>query len=80
MRQGNAGPLAIVTTKDQDIVGKEQVPIFGVDMWEHAYYLQYQNGKAAYIENIWSVINWKTAEKRYLGGATDAFEVLKASM
>ena len=80
VRQGNTGPLAIVTTKDQDIIGKEQVPIFGVDMWEHAYYLQYQNGKATYLENIWSVINWKTAEERYLGGASNAFEVLKASM
>ncbi|PGH17650.1 superoxide dismutase [Mn], mitochondrial [Helicocarpus griseus UAMH5409] len=80
VRQGNQGPLAIVTTKDQDIVGKDQVPIFGVDMWEHAYYLQYQNGKAAYVDNIWSVINWKTAEERYLGGSADAFKDLKASM
>ncbi|KKZ62741.1 superoxide dismutase [Mn], mitochondrial [[Emmonsia] crescens] len=80
VRQGNQGPLAIVTTHDQDIVGKDQVPIFGVDMWEHAYYLQYLNGKAAYVENIWSVINWKTAEERYLGGSADAFKDLKASM
>ncbi|KAL1958563.1 hypothetical protein VTO42DRAFT_4160 [Malbranchea cinnamomea] len=80
VRQGENGPLAIVTTKDQDIVDKDQVPIFGVDMWEHAYYLQYLNGKAAYVENIWTVINWKTAEERYLGGTVDAFKVLKASM
>ncbi|PGH33114.1 Fe-Mn family superoxide dismutase [[Emmonsia] crescens] len=80
VRQGNQGPLAIVTTHDQDIVGKDQVPVFAVDMWEHAYYLQYLNGKAAYVENIWSVINWKTAEERYLGGSADAFKDLKASM
>ncbi|KAI9896866.1 hypothetical protein N3K66_007888 [Trichothecium roseum] len=72
--------LRIVTTKDQDPIVGGEVPIFGIDMWEHAYYLQYLNGKAAYVENIWNVINWKTAETRYLGGAADAFKALKASM
>ncbi|KAK8194961.1 manganese superoxide dismutase [Phyllosticta capitalensis] len=73
--------LAIVTTKDQDpVVGPGEVPLFGVDMWEHAYYLQYLNGKAAYVENIWSVINWKTAEERFKGSRDDAFKVLKASL
>ncbi|EDN06918.1 superoxide dismutase, mitochondrial precursor [Histoplasma mississippiense (nom. inval.)] len=91
VREGNQGPLAIVTTHDQDIVAKHQVPIFAVDMWEHAYYLQltsnffrgdlqYLNGKAAYVENIWNVINWKGAEERYLGESTDSFEDLKALM
>lgn len=78
---GKEDRLAVMTTKDQDpVVGKGEVPILGVDMWEHAYYLQYLNGKAAYVENIWNVINWKTAEERYLGGRADAFKVLKASM
>lgn len=78
---GKAGRLAIVTTKDQDpVVGPGEVPIFGVDMWEHAYYLQYLNGKAAYVQNIWTVINWKTAEERFLGTRGDAFKVLKASI
>jgi Fe-Mn family superoxide dismutase len=78
---GNQQRLAIVTTKDQDpVVGKGETPIFGVDMWEHAYYLQYQNGKAAYVKNIWNVINWKTAEERFLGSRADAFKVLKASI
>ncbi|EEH21156.1 hypothetical protein PABG_03387 [Paracoccidioides brasiliensis Pb03] len=80
VRQGNQGPLAITTTQDQDIVGKDRIPIFVVDMWEHAYYLQYLNGKAAYVENVWSIINWKTAEDRYLGGSADAFKFLKAAM
>ncbi|KAK4100207.1 manganese and iron superoxide dismutase [Parathielavia hyrcaniae] len=64
---GNGAGLRIVMTKDQDPVVGGDVPIFGVDMWEHAYYPQYLNGKAAYVENIWNVINWKTAEDRFLG-------------
>jgi len=72
--------VAIITTKDQDPVPATTTPIFGVDMWEHAYYLQYLNGKAAYVENIWNVINWKTAEERFNGGRDDAFKVLKASI
>jgi superoxide dismutase, Fe-Mn family len=79
--EGEGGRLGIVTTKDQDpVVGKGEVPILGVDMWEHAYYLQYLNGKAAYVENIWKVINWKTAESRYTGGQQDAWGVLKQSL
>jgi len=40
----------------------------GIDAWEHAYYLQYENRKAEYFGAVWDVINWKTAAKRY-GGA-----------
>jgi len=58
--------LAIVTTKDQDPIVRPESPIFGVDMWEHAYYLQYQNLKADYVSSIWNVINWETATQRYL--------------
>ncbi|KFH42652.1 Superoxide dismutase [Mn]-like protein [Hapsidospora chrysogenum ATCC 11550] len=76
----DAHGLRIITTKDQDPVVGGEVPIIGIDMWEHAYYLQYLNGKAAYVENIWKVINWKTAEARFHGGAADAFKVLKASI
>ncbi|KAF4589543.1 Superoxide dismutase [Ophiocordyceps camponoti-floridani] len=76
---GSGRALRVVTTKDQDPV-VEDVPIFGVDMWEHAYYLQYLNGKAAYVDNIWNVINWKTAEARFCGGLEDAFQGLKASL
>ncbi|TKA64353.1 Superoxide dismutase [Mn], mitochondrial [Cryomyces minteri] len=71
------GELEIVTTKDQDpITGA--TPIVGVDMWEHAYYLQYLNGKAAYVENIWKIINWKVAEERFLSESQDEFKELKA--
>ncbi|PWY92002.1 superoxide dismutase [Mn], mitochondrial [Aspergillus heteromorphus CBS 117.55] len=64
---GKKGLLEIVTTKDQDPV-TEMIPVLGVDMWEHAYYLQYLNNKASYVENIWKVINWEEAEHRYLNG------------
>ena len=42
--------------------------------------LQYLNGKAAYVENIWKVINWSTSEKRFTGSREDVFKVLKASL
>ena len=61
--------LSLVQTKDQDPVADGKIPIVGVDMWEHAYYLQYLNGKAAYVKAIWTVISWETAEKRYTDGA-----------
>ncbi|BGP54332.1 Superoxide dismutase [Mn], mitochondrial [Rhodotorula sphaerocarpa] len=55
--------LETVTTANQDpLLG--YVPIVGIDMWEHAYYLDYKNVKATYLDNIWSVINWKKAEER----------------
>jgi len=74
------GRLSIVTTKDQDPVAADVVPVLGVDMWEHAYYLQYLNGKPAYVENIWKVVNRKEAEKRFEGGRKEAFEVLKGKI
>ncbi len=42
------------------------VPILGVDVWEHAYYLQYKNVRADYVKSIWSLFNWKNIEERYL--------------
>ncbi|TIA59258.1 manganese and iron superoxide dismutase [Aureobasidium pullulans] len=74
------GRLAIVTTKDQDPVAVGLTPLLGVDVWEHAYYLQYLNGKAAYLENIWTVIDWKTVEERFKGGREDVFKFLRASI
>ncbi|KDN53629.1 putative SOD2-superoxide dismutase precursor, mitochondrial [Tilletiaria anomala UBC 951] len=57
------GKLDIVTTANQDPL-ITHIPLIGIDAWEHAYYLQYQNVKADYFKAIWDVINFKEAEKR----------------
>lgn len=62
------GTLELVTSKDQDLPPAGKLVVLGVDMWEHAFYLQYLNNKAEYVKQIWSVTNWSTAEKRYGGG------------
>ncbi|KAF8125068.1 manganese superoxide dismutase [Boletus edulis] len=56
--------LEIVTTANQDPL-LTHVPIIGVDVWEHAFYLQYLNVKVDYLNAIWNVINFEEAEKRY---------------
>jgi Fe-Mn family superoxide dismutase len=67
------GNLELTTSKDQDIVPAGKKPILGVDMWEHAYYLQYLNDKASYAKNIWKVVNWKKLEERYESGFEGVF-------
>lgn len=62
-----SGILEIVTTRDQDIVPAGKKPLLGIDMWEHAYYLQYLNDKAGYAKGIWKVINWMKVEERFEG-------------
>jgi len=57
--------LELSTTPNQDPL-LSHVPVIGVDVWEHAFYLQYLNVKADYLTAIWSVINFEEAERRYL--------------
>jgi len=59
-----SGSLDIVTTANQDPL-LTHTPLVGVDMWEHAFYLQYLNVKPDYLKAIWNVINWDEAERRY---------------
>lgn len=60
------GKLSIVQTANQDVPDlKEYTPILLVDVWEHAYYLQYQNRRADYVEGWFRLVNWRRASKRY---------------
>src|SRR3989339_177654 len=64
------GELLVSSTPNQDnplmdVADKKGTPILGMDVWEHAYYLKYQNKRPDYIEAFWSVINWDVVSKRY---------------
>lgn len=60
------GKLEIMDTPNQDSpVSVGKIPILGIDVWEHAYYLKYQNRRADYISAWFNVINWKEVERRF---------------
>jgi len=60
------GDLKVTSTPNQDSpLSDGQTPIFGIDVWEHAYYLNYQNGRGDYVDEVWNVVNWDEVSRRY---------------
>ncbi|MEX2239915.1 MAG: superoxide dismutase [Burkholderiales bacterium] len=76
--RGDAGRLVVLTTAGHDNpLMLDMTPILVNDLWEHAYYLQHQNRRLAYLEGWWSVVNWREAERLFAAGdaATDTSRV-----
>jgi Fe-Mn family superoxide dismutase len=58
--------LAVYSTANQDSpISNSDVPLLGIDVWEHAYYLKYQNRRPEYLETWWNVVNWDAVQKNY---------------
>jgi Fe-Mn family superoxide dismutase len=73
----DGGSLAVMSTPNQDSPLMEgKTPVLGIDVWEHAYYLKYQNRRPDYLEAWWNVVNWPEIARRYeearKGAATPA--------
>lgn len=63
------GKLTVTSTPNQDnplmdVAEYKGIPLLGIDVWEHAYYLNYQNRRADYVDNFWNVVNWDVVNKR----------------
>ncbi len=62
----DCGAIRLIPYANQDPCSAEGwVPLLGIDVWEHAYYLQYKNARADYLSAIWQIINWHSIEERY---------------
>ena len=63
----NKGKLEVYNLPNQDSpLSEGKIPLLTLDVWEHAYYVKYQNRRAEYIEAWWNVVNWDEVEKRYI--------------
>lgn len=63
----NDGKLEVVSTANQDSpLSEGKTPVIGLDVWEHAYYLNYKNVRPSYIDAFWNVVNWEKANNLYL--------------
>lgn len=66
----SGGSLAVTSTANQDSpVSAGQVPLLGIDVWEHAYYLNYQNRRPDYLSAWWNVVNWDAVAERFAAAA-----------
>lgn len=70
------GELFVSNTPNQDnplmdIVDERGTPVLGLDLWEHAYYLNYQNERGEYIQNFWNVVDWEAVNERYNAAIED---------
>jgi superoxide dismutase, Fe-Mn family len=67
---GEDKKLFVTATPNQDnplmdVVPERGIPVLGLDVWEHAYYLKYQNRRAEYVDNFWNLINWNVVKNRF---------------
>ena len=67
---GPDGRLFVTDTPNQDNplmndAPRRGTPLLGLDVWEHAYYLHYQNRRAEYVDNFWNIVNWKAVSTRF---------------